>query len=543
MRMRMKAVCGPSRARTSRIAAAIVTAGLVIAPAHAQELLFELKPDTPPPRDAGEQFGWCCLGMPDLDGDGIGELLVGANLFHLSRPTNDGALYLFSGATRTKLRKHFGSNGQLGTSLDGGLDVDADGVADYVVGEPLGVSNSVSTGLVHVFSGATQSLIWTFTGEQNFDQLGASVALIPDVDGDGHADVVATAMSWDNPVFGLHSECGRGYCWSGATGALLWTIDGAEVWQLLTSCTALGDLDGDGIVEVAFGSTGSGNTGTREGKVEIVRGSDGVLIRTIVGAAANDEFGTVRGCGDLDGDGIDDLLIGAASANVNDRGRVSGYSGATGLELTRWDGTAFQGRLRDGARRALRDWDGDGHADALFGEPQAVPPDCAGGHAELRSGRTGRLLFDYRSRNDLGVGPSLGWSCSVADDLNGDGIPEVMVAAPGAGAVFEGRVYVFAGDDLFLQADQSDYDLNDDITVELRGGTPGVLGMIALTEIDGVPLFLPLVVAPLDANGELAIDDTADATYLGHSLRMKGWCLPPGGRGKLIDSGDEWFRF
>jgi hypothetical protein len=134
---------------------------------------------------------------------------------------------------------------------------------------------------------------------------------------------------------------------------------------------------------------------------------------------------------------------------------------------------------------------------------------------------------------------------SMVDDLNGDGIPEIIIGANAAGPLADqdGRVYVFAGEDLFLQADQSNYDLNDPITIELRGGTPGVLAMIAVTELDDVPVFIPLVISACDVNGEIAFTDTTDSTYLGHSLELSGWALPPSGRGKLIDSNVEWFRF
>lgn len=517
---------------------------MLCASTPAQELLLELQGDNTAALRAGDQFGVRCVGLPDVDGDGVGDLLVSAHRYNTTAFRLEGAAFVFSGATGAQVRKHLGAspNGQLGRALDGGLDVDADGVADYVVGESYGDLTFLDAGIVHVYSGATGSEIWTFGGERKADFLGESVALIHDVDGDGHAEIVATAYLWDNLPLGK-GQCGRAYCWSGRTGALLWTYDGVDDAQWLRHCSEVGDLDGDGINDVGLGSIGTGALGNGAGMVEIVSGATGALINTIPGAAPFDSFGTVLAAGDCNGDGVGDLLIGAMNAN-NRMGRITVHSGGSGIELFRHDGTQKDEALSLSALRAPFDWNRDGFADYLYGSSTYDLDDCSGGVARLHSGRSGRLLFEFRSRDDMSLGPTLGGSVSMVDDLNGDAVPEVVIGAYAAGPAWsnEGRLYVFAGDDLFLQADQSNYDLNDPITIELRGGTPGVLGMIAVTEIDGVALFAPIVLGVLDGNGELAFNDLTDSSYLGHSVKLMGWCQGPTGRG-LVDSNLEWFRF
>jgi len=534
MTLRLRSILGAS------FAAAAVSATTSIA--HAQELLFELAGDNVAWQEFDDNFGTTCVGLPDVDGDGVADLLVGAHRYNTTTNRLEGAAFVFSGATQVQLRKHLGTsrNGQLGRSLDGGPDVDGDGIGDYVVGESYGDLSFVDSGTVHVYSGATGSELWTFVGERSFDYLGESVALIDDIDGDGKAEIVAAAFLWDNVPLGF-GQCGKAYCWSGATGNLIWSVEGVLSSQYLHDCTRLGDVNGDGINDVGLGSTGTGTPGGGAGMVEIVDGTNGVLLRTIYGSAPNDGFGNVRGTGDLDGDGVRDLLVGALNAN-NRRGRITAHSGATGVELFRHDGTQKNEQLNIGAVRGSFDWNRDGHDDYLFGSTNDVLDDCSGGVAFLRSGRTGRLLFEFRSRDDLGVGPTLGISVSMVDDLNADSLPELVSGATGAGSGQDGRAYVFAGDDLFLQADQSDYDNGDPIAIELRGGTPGVLGLIAVTAIDGAPLFVPLVTAPLDANGELAFADVTDPTYLGHTVELRGWCQKATGRG-LVDSNLERFKF
>jgi len=510
--------------------------------AACQDLLFELEGDNSTAQEFDDSFGSTCVGLPDVDGDGFADLLVGAHRYNTTKFRLEGAAFVFSGATHAQIRKHLGAspNGQLGRSLDGGPDVDGDGVGDYVVGESYGDLSFLDSGTVHVYSGATGSELWTFLGERRTDQLGESVALIDDVDGDGRAEIVATAFHWDNVPLGF-GQCGKAYCWSGASGSLIWSVEGIVSSQELLYCTRLGDVNGDGINDVGLGSIGIGTAGGGAGMVEIVDGTNGVLLRTIYGIAPNDASGTVRGTGDLDGDGVRDLLVGAMNAN-NRLGRITAHSGASGAELSRHDGTQKNEMLNIGSVRGTFDWNRDGHDDYLFGSTSYVLDDCSGGVAELMSGKTGRRLFEFRSRDDLGVGPTLGISVSMVGDLTADALPEILIGAHGAGSGQDGRAYVFAGDDLFLQADQSDYDLNDPITLELRGGTAGVLGLIAVTEIDGIPFFVPLVTAPLDANGELAFADVTDASYLGHSVELRGWCQKATGRG-LVDSNVERFKF
>ncbi len=531
-------------ARSCRLFLWLLGTATATSSSNAQELLFELGGDNVTSRKPDDQFGVTCVGLGDVDGDGVADMLVGAHRYNTTMTRLEGAAFVFSGATHTLIRKHLGTSkdGQLGVALDGGHDVDGDSVPDYVVGEPFGDFTKFDGGTVHVYSGATGAELWTFGGENSFDILGYDVALLTDIDGDGHAEIVATANFWDNSALGL-VQCGRGYCWSGRTGALLWTHDGVVNNQELVWCSELGDVDGDGVHDVGFGSGGAGTAGNGAGEVDVVSGAVGTLLYSLTGGAPNDGFSRIRGAGDVDADGIEDFLVGALGVNSR-RGRITVHSGASGQEIARHDGVQKNEQLNGGAARARIDWNGDGYSDYLYGSPHFVNDDCSGGSAFLRCGRTGRLLFEYRSRDDLAIGVPFGNSISTLPDLTNDGIPEVMIGAPGAGppGANDGRVYVFAGDDLFLQADQSNYDNGDPITIELRGGTPGVLGLIAVTSVDGAPLFAPLVLAPLDANGELAFLDVTDPSYLGHSLELHGWCQRATGRG-LVDSNMEWFKF
>jgi hypothetical protein len=106
----------------------------------AQQLLLELKGDNTPTLRWQDQFGAACVGMSDIDGDGVGDLVVGAGRYNTKASRVEGAAFVFSGRTGAQIRKHIGYSklGKLGRAVDGGHDVDADGVADYVVSEVFG---------------------------------------------------------------------------------------------------------------------------------------------------------------------------------------------------------------------------------------------------------------------------------------------------------------------------------------------------------------------------------------------------------------------
>ncbi len=156
---------------------------------------------------------------------------------------------------------------------------------------------------------------------------------------------------------------------------------------------------------------------------------------------------------------------------------------------------------------------------ALLGSGMRRMDGCDGGVALLISGRTGRLLYEFRSLTSDGIGSGFGQGVSQIGDVDGDGRPKLLIGAvwatvPG-GRKGGGCGYVFSCHRVFLQANQVEYADGDLIAIDLRGGTPGVLGLIEVIDIDGVPTEIPLVVAPMDANGELNYSDLTDPTLAG----------------------------
>ncbi|MDA1114808.1 MAG: FG-GAP-like repeat-containing protein, partial [Planctomycetota bacterium] len=230
------------------IVSAILATLLSAAPAHAQmwETLWQFDGQA-----ISDVLGYSVSGAGDVDGDGFDDLIVGALLADPGGLTEAGSAFVYSGATGSLIWQFDGqvSLDKLGFSVSGAGDVDGDGFDDLIVGAPVadpgGLSNA---GSAYVYSGATGNLIWQFDGQASGDFLGHSVSGAGDVDGDGFDDLIVGASSADP---GGLTDAGSAYVYSGATGSLIWQFDGqAWVDQLGISVSGIGDVDGDGFDDV-----------------------------------------------------------------------------------------------------------------------------------------------------------------------------------------------------------------------------------------------------------------------------------------------------
>jgi hypothetical protein len=248
---------------------------------------------------SGETFGETVAGPGDLDGDGTPDVLVGAPLAN----GGQGRALTYSGATGSLLQTWTSPSGggTFGTSVAGAGDVNGDGTRDVLVGQPQG---SVP-GQAFVFSGITTTVLHTFTGAHANDQFGAAVAGAGDVNADGSPDLLVGAWQDNTAATGA----GRAVVFSGASGAVLFTFSGANANDALGYSVANGgDRDADGRSDLLVGGVG-GN-----GFVEVRSGGTGALLANFVGQASGDAFGTsVASAGDLDGDGRPDAIVGGAN--------------------------------------------------------------------------------------------------------------------------------------------------------------------------------------------------------------------------------------
>ncbi len=400
----------------------------------------------------GGGFGYPVAAVPDADGDGHEDIAVGA--FEDRSPTHRGFAHLFSGATGQAIHSFWSptppplGGGDFGRAVAGVPDVDGDGFGDVVVGAHLesfdGGNNGY--GMAYIFSGHTGELLHTLRSlEEHFaGNFGYTVAGVPDLDGDGRGEVMVAEHVFD-PV--------RVYVFSGATGAVLHMLESPTpggLGDFGESLSWIPDIDGDGVPDLLVGATDERVGPTSYGRVYAFSGATGQLIRSFDAPAANEYYfgSSVAGLPDLDGDGRGDLAAGTLYTGLVDdplrhAGIVHAFSGATGLLLRTLTSPHAQGSGSFGfAVASVPDVNGDDIGDLVVGAPGETFPGgpSRAGAVYVFSGASGSLVRALPSPHPVTEG-SFGVAVAGIGGAGPGGRGEIVVGASNEG--FGERAYLF----------------------------------------------------------------------------------------------------
>ena len=155
--------------------------------------------------------------------------------------------------------------------------------------------------------------LYTYYGVETKDYFGYSVAGVEgDLDGDGVNDFIVGVIG-DDAINNATYYAGLIKVYSGATGALIFENNGDQPGDRLGRAVAgLGDLNGDGVPEVAAGAANTDLNGSESGTVRIYDGATGAVWREHYGDQTYDKMGwAISNAGDVNADGIDDVVAGA----------------------------------------------------------------------------------------------------------------------------------------------------------------------------------------------------------------------------------------
>ena len=381
----------------------------------------------------GEGLGWAVAASPDLTGDGVPDILAGARLDDTALGLDAGSVVVFSGADCSFVRKCTDPDGavsdELGYSVAVLADSTGDGVPELAAGAWLDDTGlDGNQGSVVIFSGADCSVVRKLVDPfaAGSDGLGASVAGIKDVTGDGVADILAGIYRDDTPQGG---NAGSIIIFSGADGSVVRKLTdpgGAAGDELGWSVAAIADLSGDGVQDILAGARAddAGATGDDEGSVAFFSGADGSFLRKCSDptGAPDDQLGySVAAVEDLTGDGLPDVVAGANlmdTAGGADAGSAIVFSSADCCLVSELADPVGDDNERLGVSLAvLGDLTGDGVPEIAVGEPL----DDLG--ALVDSGSV--LIFALESDCDGdGVSP-YGGDCDDADPTLFPGNPDV----------------------------------------------------------------------------------------------------------------------
>jgi hypothetical protein len=350
------------------------------------------------------------------------------------------------------------SGGHFGYSVSDAGDVDNDGYKDIIIGAKGEMPYNQTSGMAYVFSGADERIIlsldspWTewYPSPHWF---GYSVSGVGDVNNDGFDDVIIGARmeSGEGPI----EHSGRAYVFSGARGGLLYSLvspNEEQYGHFGYSVSGAGDVNGDGYADFMVGAPLENNENIiGNGYAYVFSGLDGSLLYSlsVPGQDPVEGFGvTLAAIGDINGDGCDDIAVDTGSS-ITPIGQLkayvfSGYDGSTMYTLEHPEST---GHYWNGSNiSTLNDIDNDGVNEIVLGAIGSS--DIGGGRVLVFSGATGSLIKTIFPPT---VVVSFGYSVSGTGDIDGDGYSDIAVGSPyvdlGVSMVNAGRIYLYNGQD------------------------------------------------------------------------------------------------
>lgn len=383
----------------------------------------------------GESFGWIARNIGDVDGDGIDDVTTSAPFRAVDGQANSGRVYTYSSGTGELLWAVDGAPGeQLGLGIDAAGDVDGDGIPDVAAGGPGG-------NRALVLSGTDGRIVLELKGRYEAETFGRDIQAVADLDGDGHGDLLVGAPGSNSTGEGA----GRAYVVSGADGSTMAEFSGESAGHAFGSAVAGGVTD-DGQPVIVVGAPGAGPL--QGGRTYVWVGDLSGDPTFVIEA---DETGSQLGgmfvsvVGDIDADGHPDVYASDWSNNASGSatGRVYVHSGATGEALHVLTGEAAGDGFGIGPADA-GDVDGDGHDDLVIGAWQHASAAPAGGKVYVFSGRDGRVLREYTGKV---MGEAFGFDATGLGDVDGDGSIDYLVtsAASAISGPRTGRVYILSG--------------------------------------------------------------------------------------------------
>ncbi|MBI1382624.1 MAG: hypothetical protein GC161_16225 [Planctomycetaceae bacterium] len=397
----------------------------------------------------GDRFASALAPAGDIDGDGQPDWWVGAPRRPLGAEPAVGHAFLVDGASGAILNFWTGDDphGQFGAALASGASLELLGRAaegDFDgdgVGELAAAAPFAGPGRVRVLSpGADQTLL-SLSGTQLGERFGAALAFVGDLNGDGRSEIAVGAPLHNGG--GLHA--GRLTVHSGADGTVLWSSSGSAFDRYGTSVAAAGDLNGDGVLDLVVGAPLADESEAagafNGGAVWALSGVDGAILWNQRGSQVGEQLGqSLAGVADRDGDGKLDIAVGAPGYDAAAPANAAPHSLPGAAPGTLFDAGAVH--LRSGASGQSLAILAGSEAGAFASTVGALPDLDGDGLAELALGSVSHSEQGSQSGQVRLFGSEHDTPLSVFD---GEGADHWFGAALASASVTSGGVRLAVG--------------------------------------------------------------------------------------------------
>lgn len=387
---------------------------------------------------ANDQFGWTARRVGDIDGDGKTDMITTAPTYK----SGAGKIYVYSGGSGKLLHSVAGKPGQrLGNSAVGIGDVNGDGVPDFIAGAP----TASGKGAAFVYSGKNASILHSLRGTTAGGQFGYEVSEAGDIDGDDVPDFFVGEMVGN----GVKPKSGRGVVYSGKTAKQIFELGGESAGDGFGNAAAVASI-GEREFLLAIGAQNAGPSNRGRVYVYHIKDSKPILRFKIEGDSNSVNLGQmfISFPGDVDRDGVPDVYASDFSDKTKapGGGKVVVHSGKDGRELIAIYGSVAGEGLGTSPSDA-GDVDGDGIGDLVIGAWQIKEGAKSGGKIYLYSlANKGKLLRTWTCKQ---AGDTLGFDACGIGDVDGDGQIDFLLTSAWSNVKGPktGRVFIVAGED------------------------------------------------------------------------------------------------
>jgi hypothetical protein len=426
-----------------------------------------------------DQAGYTVAPAGDVNGDGFDDVLI-SSIFNNEHGVFTGQTYLIfgkltgwdmdnslAGADASFYGEVAGDNA--GYRLGGNGDVNGDGYSDFVIGAPFNDDSAANAGQAYLFLGKANGWAMdtslaksdaSFQAEDSLDLVGSSVSICGDVNGDGFDDILIGAYNDEEGgseagqvylIFGKASGWANNVSLSQADASFLG--ESTSDWAGYSAVIA-GDVNGDGLDDILIGAQREGTVASGQSYLIFGKKAGWAMDTNLANSDASfigEGFTAysgyaVNGAGDVNGDGFDDMLIGAPMNDDNgiDAGQLylvlgNDHGWSMDMSLGSTDASFFgygAGDRLGWYTAGVGDLNKDGFDDFMVGAPMSDDGGADAGEAYVILGTADGWAMDtiIDTRADASFigehgGDATGYSLSGAGDVNGDDYPDLLIGS------------------------------------------------------------------------------------------------------------------